>query len=62
MYTRKRQVLPFLLPGLAGVLLFYVIPFFGGIWYSLTDGSFRNEFVGLENYIKVWEIPCSSWD
>ena len=57
MYTRKRQVLPFLLPGLAGVLLFYVIPFFGGIWYSLTDGSFRNEFVGLENYIKVWGNP-----
>jgi len=53
-YTRKRSVLPFLLPGLLGVLLFYVVPFFGGIWYSLTDGSFENKFVGFANYVSVW--------
>ena len=57
MYTRVRSVLPFLLPGLAGVLLFYVIPFFGGVWYSVTDGSFRNEFVGFLNYQNVWQNP-----
>ena len=54
MYTRKRYVLPFLLPGLAGILLFYVVPFLGGIWYSVTDGSYRNEFVGFQNYLNVW--------
>jgi multiple sugar transport system permease protein len=50
-------VLPFLLPGLAGLLLFYVAPFFGGIWYSLTDGSFENTFVGFRNYTAVWQNP-----
>jgi len=55
LYRKKRQVLPFLLPGLAGLLLFYVAPFFGGIWYSLTDGSFENTFVGFKNYTTVWQ-------
>ncbi len=54
MYRKKRSVLPFLLPGLAGILLFYIIPFFGGIWYSVTDGSFKNNFVGINNYVSVW--------
>ena len=54
MYRKARLALPFLIPGLAGILIFYVVPFFGGIWYSLTDGSFENKFVGAENYIKVW--------
>ena len=57
MYTKKRLVLPFLLPGLAGILLFYVVPFFGGIWFSLTDGSFENAFVGFRNYENVWQNP-----
>jgi multiple sugar transport system permease protein len=55
LYRKKRLVLPFLLPGLAGLLLFYVAPFFGGIWYSLTDGSFENTFVGFKNYTTVWQ-------
>ena len=55
MYRKKRLVLPFLLPGLIGILMFYVAPFIGGIWYSLTDGSFENNFVGLDNYSKVWQ-------
>lgn len=55
MYQKSRLVLPFLLPGLLGILLFYAIPFFGGIWYSLTDGSFENAFVGLRNYQSVWQ-------
>jgi len=52
-----RQAWLFLLPGLAGLLLFYVIPFVGGVWYSLTDGSFENKFVGLQNYAAVWQNP-----
>ena len=55
MYTKKRLVLPFLLPGLLGILMFYVVPFFGGIWYSLTDGSYQNAFVGFQNYVNVWQ-------
>ena len=57
MYRKTRLVWPFLLPGLAGILLFYVIPFFGGIWHSLTDGSFENAFVGFRNYENVWQNP-----
>ncbi len=52
-----RQAWPFLLPGLAGLLLFYGIPFVGGIWYSVTDGSFENQFVAFRNYETVWQNP-----
>ncbi len=54
MYRKMRQAWVFLLPGLAGLLLFYGIPFAGGIWYSVTDGSFDNQFVGFDNYLNVW--------
>ena len=55
MFVKKKSVWLFLLPGLAGLMLFYVVPFFGGIWYSVTDGSYKNAFVGLENYINIWQ-------
>jgi len=45
----------FLLPGLIGLMIFYLVPFAGGIWYSLTDGSFENRFVGMQNYLKIWK-------
>lgn len=57
MYKKFTLALPFILPGLAGLLLFYGIPFLGGIWYSVTDGSFENKFVGLQNYLNVWQNP-----
>ena len=40
-----------------GILVFYVVPFFGGIYYSVTDGSFENKFVGFDNYLRVWQNP-----
>ena len=46
-----------MLPGLAGLLVFYFIPFAGGVWYSLTDGSFENRFVWFANYGTVWQNP-----
>ena len=54
MFTHKKSVWLFLLPGALGLLLFYIVPFFGGIYYSLTDGSYRNTFVGLKNYTEIW--------
>lgn len=36
-------------------MVFYIIPFFGGIYYSLTDGTYRNAFVGLKNYFAIWQ-------
>ncbi len=54
LFTRKRSLWLFLLPGLAGLMFFYVLPFIGGIWYSLTDGSYKNSFVGMRNYLNIW--------
>lgn len=55
MFTKKKSVIFFLLPGLVMLLVFYIVPFIGGIGYSLTDGSYKNEFVGLANYRALWE-------
>ena len=57
MFTRKKSVWLFLLPGALGLMLFYIVPFFGGIYYSLTDGTYRNAFVGLRNYADIWRNP-----
>ena len=57
MFDRKRSALPFLLPGLIGLFVFYVIPFFGGMYYSFTDGSYQNAFVWFDNYRSVWQNP-----
>ena len=50
----KRSVWLYLLPGMAGLMAFYVVPFLWGIWFSLTDGTIDNRFVGFENYLRVW--------
>ena len=55
MFTKKKSVWLFLLPGALGLMLFYIAPFVGGVYYSLTDGSWKNEFVGLTNYINIWQ-------
>ncbi len=55
MFTRKRSVLIYLLPGLIGLTIFYIVPFIGGIWYSFTDGSYKNAFVWFDNYKSIWQ-------
>ena len=57
MFRRKKIVWLLLLPGLAGLMLFYVVPFFGGIYFSVTDGTYENNFVGLQNYAQVMQNP-----
>ena len=54
MYKKLKLAWPFLLPGMAGLLIFYGIPFVGGIWYSVTDGTFAHRLVGFDNYVSVW--------
>ncbi len=44
----------FLFPGLVGLLLFYLVPLLGGVYYSLGDGSRVNTFIGFQNYVDVW--------
>lgn len=55
MFEKKKSVLFFLLPGLLMLMVFYIVPFFSGIGYSLTDGSYKNAFVGLDNYKSLWQ-------
>lgn len=45
----------FLVPGLVGLMLFYLVPFLGGVYVSLTDGTRLNRYIGLVNYRDVWE-------
>ena len=56
MFHRK-SVWLYLLPGMIGLLAFYVVPFVWGIWFSLTDGTIDNRFVGFANYLRVWKTP-----
>lgn len=53
MFHRKKSLLLFLLPGFLGLMVFYVAPFFGGVYYSMTDGTINNNFVGIENYRRI---------
>lgn len=39
-----------LLPSLAGLLLFYILPYVRVLYYSLINNQFKKEFVGLKNY------------
>lgn len=45
----------YIIPGLAGVLLFYVIPFGFIIYYSLIDNVANRNFVGLENFRALFQ-------
>jgi len=54
-FTRKKTVWLYLAPGLLGLLAFYFVPFFWGVWFSLTDGTIDNKFVGFQNYLDVWQ-------
>lgn len=42
------------LPILLGVSIFYAIPLFITTWYSFTLGAGGANFVGFNNYIRVW--------
>ena len=44
----------FLMLSLSGVALFFVLPFFVIIYYSVIDNPVRHNFVGLSNYIRVF--------
>ncbi len=41
LFHHKKIVWLLLLPGLMGILAFYVVPFFGGVYFSLMDGPSR---------------------
>jgi multiple sugar transport system permease protein len=56
MQTNKRDYLAcliFLGPSLLGFALFYLIPFCGGLYYSLIESPASRRFVGLTNYTNL---------
>lgn len=40
-----------LVPSLAGLLLFYILPYLRVLYYSLINNQFKKDFVGIKNYI-----------
>ncbi len=44
----------FLTPSLIGVLLFFIIPFLVVMYYSVVNNPIQKQFVGFENYVRVW--------
>lgn len=42
-----------LVPSLLGLAVFFVIPYFRVLYYSLINNQFRRQFVGLKNYIET---------
>lgn len=45
----------FLGPSFLGVLVFFIIPFGVVVYYSLIQGPMNHSFVGLQNYINVFQ-------
>jgi len=42
-------------PSLLGIAIFFVIPYFRVLYYSLIDNQFKRSFVGLTNYIHTFQ-------
>jgi len=42
------------LPGFAGLLIFYVLPFLLSFYYTLLDNNITKNFVGLKNFIELF--------
>lgn len=53
----RRALILFLGPSLVGFSVFYLIPFAGGIYYSLVDSPIAGRFTGLSNYIQLLGNP-----
>ena len=52
---KKNNGLLLALPALAGFMGFYFIPFLIMVWYSLSFGIGRREFVGLDNFRELFQ-------
>lgn len=44
----------YLAPSVLGVLLFFILPFFVVIYYSFLNNPISKDFVGFDNYIRVF--------
>ncbi len=44
----------FMAPSLAGVLVFFICPFFVVVYYSLINNVIQHEYTGFDNFVRVW--------
>lgn len=51
---RKNNGLLLAFPQLAGFLVFYFVPFLITVWYSVSFGIGKREFVGLDNFAELF--------
>lgn len=58
MIDNKKYGWYFILPGLIGVLLFYVVPFFISLYYTFTKGISEVQFVGIDNFKELLKNPA----
>lgn len=49
----NKKCLLCLIPSFIGTLIFFIIPYFRVLYYSLIDNQFSRKFVGLVNYINT---------
>ena len=58
-WNRSRQervfTMPYMLLSILGVLTFYILPFAVVIFYALIDNTTNAAFVGLDNFIKLFD-------
>ena len=49
------RTMPFMIPSICGVLLFFILPFFVVIYYAVIDSNTTANFVGIENFTKLFQ-------
>ena len=57
-WNRSRQervfTMPYMLLSIIGVLTFYILPFAVVIFYALIDNTTNANFVGIDNFVKLF--------
>ncbi len=51
---KKKTDLFFLLPSLCGFLAFFIVPFFGSLYYAFTENAFSGRFVWFDNFRELF--------
>jgi multiple sugar transport system permease protein len=51
--SKKWFALGYLLPSLAGVAVFFIVPYVKIIYYAMVDNPVSNNYVGFDNFIKL---------
>lgn len=49
----RKKGLWLLVPGLAGFMLFYLVPFIYSLYYAVIENAFTKRFVGIDNFIRI---------